>query len=135
MPDLIENFMDYASDDCMNMFTAGQVNVMRNVLQGPRSGLIENVSSTSDEKRQFDFTLAPNPADKNTVIQFAVDAATEISIRISDISGHLTLLNIRQQYLPGVHAVPVSLDGMSTGMYFIEVRTKDHVGVQKLVVR
>ncbi|GCD77239.1 hypothetical protein JCM31826_07210 [Thermaurantimonas aggregans] len=33
LPDMIENYMDYANDNCMNIFTTGQRNYMRNVLQ------------------------------------------------------------------------------------------------------
>jgi hypothetical protein len=32
LPDQVENYMDYSNDNCMNMFTAGQKNVMRGVL-------------------------------------------------------------------------------------------------------
>ncbi|WP_448522122.1 M43 family zinc metalloprotease [Schleiferia thermophila] len=32
LPDMIENYMDYANDNCMNIFTIGQRNYMRNVL-------------------------------------------------------------------------------------------------------
>ena len=33
LPDMIENYMDYANDNCMNIFTIGQRNYMRNVVQ------------------------------------------------------------------------------------------------------
>ena len=44
LPDMIENFMDYASEDCMNTFTIGQSNLMRGLLGtgGTRNGLILN---------------------------------------------------------------------------------------------
>ena len=41
LPDMIENFMDYATESCMNTFTQGQVNIMRGVVlpSGPRDSL------------------------------------------------------------------------------------------------
>ena len=40
MPDMFENFMDYASEECLNSFTHGQISIMRGVLENERSGLI-----------------------------------------------------------------------------------------------
>lgn len=40
VPDMIENYMDYSDEDCMNMFTADQVAIMRAMLLGPRSTLL-----------------------------------------------------------------------------------------------
>ena len=40
-PDMIENYMDYADEDCQNAFTYGQIDIMRAMLFGPRAGLIE----------------------------------------------------------------------------------------------
>jgi hypothetical protein len=39
MPDMIENYMDYSAESCMNTFTVGQKNLMKGVLNGPRAGL------------------------------------------------------------------------------------------------
>jgi len=39
LPDQIENYMDYASGSCMNMFTLGQKDVMDGVLSGSRSNI------------------------------------------------------------------------------------------------
>jgi len=40
-PDMVENYMDYSNDACMNMFSTNQSIVMRAVLELARSGLIE----------------------------------------------------------------------------------------------
>lgn len=39
LPDQSENFMDYSDDACLNMFTQGQVAVMRATLNGARASL------------------------------------------------------------------------------------------------
>lgn len=43
LPDMVENYMDYSSHDCQNMFTAEQSRTMRNALLVYRSGLIGQV--------------------------------------------------------------------------------------------
>ncbi len=42
LPDMIENYMDYANDECMNMFTLNQVDIMNSTLSGTRSELISS---------------------------------------------------------------------------------------------
>ena len=39
LPDMIENYMDYANGNCQNMFTLGQKDVMDLILDGSRSSL------------------------------------------------------------------------------------------------
>lgn len=43
--DMFMNYMDYTDDNCMNMFTNGQKNTMKNVLEGIRSELITNTAT------------------------------------------------------------------------------------------
>ena len=40
-PDMVENYMDYSNDACMNMFTNIQIDVMRAVLEIARPGLVD----------------------------------------------------------------------------------------------
>lgn len=40
-PDMVENYMDYSNDACMNMFTINQSIIMRSILELARPGLIE----------------------------------------------------------------------------------------------
>lgn len=39
MPDMVENYMDYSSESCMNSFTTGQKTLMKGVLNNSRAGL------------------------------------------------------------------------------------------------
>ena len=47
LPDMIENYMDYSPDACLNMFTNGQINVMRSILEIARPELINEEASLS----------------------------------------------------------------------------------------
>jgi hypothetical protein len=46
-PDMWENYMDYSQEDCQVAFTNGQIDVLRGVLEGPRSGLLTPPSCTA----------------------------------------------------------------------------------------
>lgn len=43
--DMFMNYMDYSDDACMNLFTRGQSNMMRSVLQGARLDLVNNTAA------------------------------------------------------------------------------------------
>ena len=45
VPDMIQNYMDYSNETCQNMFTQGQVGIMRAMLEGPRFDLIQELVS------------------------------------------------------------------------------------------
>ena len=45
LPDMVENFMDYSPGACQNLFTNGQINIMRTVLEISRPGIINNSPS------------------------------------------------------------------------------------------
>jgi hypothetical protein len=80
--------MDYASEECMVMFTNGQVDLMRNVLQGPRSGLLENVSGTHEISTGI-LHISPNPANDILTLQLP-DMPDEMKlIRIMDLNGKM----------------------------------------------
>ena len=87
LPDMVENYMDYSPDNCMNIFTNGQINVMRNVLEIARPGLINTESSLSndyffthqDNKKvinQFDF-LGRKNTTSNFIIELYDDGSTK----------------------------------------------------------
>ena len=53
LPDMVENYMDYSPDACLNMFTNGQINVMRNVLEIARTELINDDNSINICQNSF----------------------------------------------------------------------------------
>ena len=44
LPDMIENYMDYANDECMNIFTLGQKDVFDATLAGTREELVSSAN-------------------------------------------------------------------------------------------
>jgi hypothetical protein len=62
LPDMIENYMDYSSEDCQNSFTQGQINIMRAVLEGPRKGIVKVVSDAGETPQEALVGVAPNPS-------------------------------------------------------------------------
>lgn len=68
-PDMIENYLDFTDDACMNIFTKGQVSRMRTTLNGIRkpiknSNALTPVATGIDQKNMnsSDINFYPNPA-------------------------------------------------------------------------
>lgn len=66
LPDMLENYMDYSDENCMNMFTQQQVNAMRFVIENFRQSLL--TSSQSAARKTDKLSVFPNPS--SGLIQF-----------------------------------------------------------------
>ncbi len=132
MPDLIENYMDYASEDCMNMFTKGQVDLMRNVLTGPRSGLLDAVSTQQPELAAAGFRLSPNPANGRVRVDLSEAAASGSSLNLYSAEGRL----LRSLAVPeGAAYEWLDLNGLPAGLYMVQLYNGGHWAAERLVVR
>lgn len=132
MPDLIENYMDYAREDCMNMFTHGQVNLMRNVLMGPRVGLLSPPSSVNDLEHPA-LTIYPNPTSGSVTLRIeGIDDPTgEVCIR--DLRG----IPVMYQHLvlSARNATFIETAKLNPGIYLVEFSTSNAILTKKLFVR
>jgi hypothetical protein len=133
MPDLVENFMDYARDDCMNMFTNGQSQHMRNVLFGPRIGLIEK-TSVADISDLQNINVFPNPASDQ--INIAVTVAQNTFARISITDAHGRVVKAwTENYYTGENRASIDSKDIVPGMYFLQVKTDEEVVVKRVMVK
>lgn len=90
LPDLVENYMDYSSESCQNMFTKQQASTMRTVLQTYRPNLIPT-AGLDEINQDFNFDIYPNPS--NGLVNYTIDESINesVSIEIIDISGKTVL--------------------------------------------
>jgi len=84
---------------------------------------------------QQTFTLFPNPASGNSTIAGHLDAAADVTITLSDLTGR-TVQTIRKGELPaGPFVEMLDLNGLPAGLYTISVQAGEKVGVRKLSVQ
>lgn len=77
LPDMIENYMDYSTHDCQNLFTRQQSQVMRAALVDSRPGIISR-TRIEERMRIFDTTIY----DK--ILIYPVNSEDKIVVEITD---------------------------------------------------
>jgi len=134
MPDLVENFMDYSREDCSNMFTKGQVEIMRNVLQGPRSGLLNSVSTQDITGQRPVFSLSPNPANEHFSLKINLLEKSNVTVRLLDAAGQVVGSPVAETLPAGLQQIELDASTLLPGLYFVETSTSWGTGVEKLIV-
>lgn len=125
LPDMIENFMDYSSEDCMNSFTQGQVDIMRAVLRTKRNNLISSLTNISVTP---DWKIAPNPASNDFTISSSEHSTSNIHYSIIHPSGMLLRTGIARPN------EMISVMDLPNGIFIVRISHEDKILTKKLVV-
>jgi hypothetical protein len=125
-PDMVENFMDYSAESCQNMFTLGQVGIMRSVLEGVRKPLVEKISGIVEEKAIFAAHIAPNPSKGSVFFDWHENQPYEL--KIFDAYGRLI------EKMKNTGSQNVDLSAHSAGLYLFEIRSNNRFQVMKVVL-
>ncbi|MDI9257499.1 T9SS type A sorting domain-containing protein [Flavobacterium sedimenticola] len=132
--DMVENYMDYSDDTCMNIFTNDQktriMTVMNNSVRRVQLKT-SNACSAPLSVNESDFNKAiniyPNPTS-NFINYLITDTIAVNSIVISDISGKEVYRN-NQVALPE----PIDVSGLSSGVYFVTFKSNAATATKKFI--
>ena len=131
---MIENYMDYSDERCMNMFTHGQIAVMRMVLRELRPGLaeVENVTSVNEADNDMQIRVYPNPVSDHLYLSFSklqkVDRVT-----ITDVKGRTALI---ENYNGKTYQkLKIGTNHLPDGVYFLSVESEGIQSVNRFVVK
>lgn len=129
--DMIENYMDYAKDQCMNAFTHDQVAVMRANLLQARTGLLGGqgvgINANNLNINTLKIAITPNPA---TATNALITTNTPATAYIYTIQGKLLTT---QTLIEGKNALSIS--NFAKGVYFVKVTSKTETALQKLIIK
>lgn len=135
---MIENFMDYSPDRCMNVFTLDQKNRTRAALSlsVKRQMLLDNSEPpTNTEKLQI--SVEPNPINPNTDgnIKLRITFADEqdLSIQLYDNRGTLIQEVNHSKQKSGFYYLNAS--SLVQGFYIVAVKTANESKSSKLMLR
>lgn len=124
LPDMIENYMDYSDEHCMNMFTQQQVMAMRYVVENFRQNLL---LSASNFDSKMNLQVYPNPASDFIMISYESPIEYELSVSLRDITGRIYFQTTMSKMLQ----LPVFQ--LTDGLYFIDIHSKDEHIVHKFI--
>ena len=124
LPDMIENYMDYSVESCQNMFTIQQVDLMRNMLLGPRSGLLENTISSTNDITNIKLAVLPNPS---TGLVQVSGTDHNIDIKVFSQAGQLIHNQTKTNR-------SINLSFLENGIYFLELSFEGFTEIHKLAI-
>lgn len=138
--DMYENYMDYVDDACMNAFTQGQVDFMRNVLATDRStipsssGCYFNTAVDDDIIPSEEINVIPNPATGSTV-QLVLDRPVSDALEIQ-LYNQLGQPVIFRNQCPGFErsTVCLNIENLPSGLYFVHVNDEGIKGSGKFII-
>ncbi len=138
-PVMIENYMDYSDDACMNIFTNDQISRMRTVLEhSPRRKSLLN-SPVLDTPLKFPTELAgliniyPNPASNRFQISFAAHKLENVQVTLTDLTGQTLFSKSFERLFE--ESIEVTLPKTAERMILLQVQTGSLSYRQKLLIR
>lgn len=124
LPDMVENYMDYSSEECQNSFTIGQIDLMRSIIENERIGLISPNPANLKLNHELEFSLYPNPAKNSTFLKNY--SGEVVLVEVISETGSILKREMMQNEL--------EITSLNPGIYFIRVSSSEVSTTKKLVV-
>jgi len=135
---MIENYMDYSVDRCMNIFTQGQKARIRRVLElSPRrQQLVEAARRVIPESDNLQVLLLSNNGARlktgEEKIEIQLKGSQRVEVSVYSITGQL-IKEIVLSTTPSTQ-VPLNLPAVPPGIYLVRVSTPTETQVQRLLL-
>jgi hypothetical protein len=95
-------------------------------------GTVEN-----NLKLEKDFILTqnyPNPFNPSTRIQFTISSRQFVSLKVYDVLGNEVATLVNKEKPAGIYEVNFNASGLSSGIYFYQLRAGDFIEVKKMLM-
>ncbi len=133
LPDMFENFMDYASDECMNSFTVQQIGIMRSVLENERSGLLSpTVANEEVAMNRSVFQVYPNPASDQLFVKVGALLSGKAQLQLIDAQGRILEVLLLSGSL---EQVMLEVSNRPAGLYALLLTNGDQQYLERIVIR
>jgi hypothetical protein len=133
--DMVQNYMDYSHDSCMNMFTLGQKARMMSFLfsDSSRFALFSSPAGCNPlavHDFAFDqfFKVHPNPTNGEVLISYFGKWSAEMEITVTDITGKIVMKKSVNEY-----SYTLDLSNFPAGIYTVQFLGDGGVATQKIV--
>ena len=134
-PDMLENYMDYSTDACMNMFSQGQSDRMWSFLNTSRASLLTSTKCSGLVGLEESFLASslivyPNPSKGMFTLEWPGEVQFE-KLELVDLLGKVVvkydLSNVYAKYV-------VNASHLKEGIYFIRIVNELDVVTSKILI-
>lgn len=142
LPDMFENYMDYSREECQNLFTQGQVDIMRAMLATSRVELPDivvvndstpPVGITQLSANEERINVYPNPSDGIINVEFDTPLENVSKLTIHNVYGK-SVKGLKFDEI-GYDHLTINLKELSSGIYFIKVNIGESTIIKKVVLQ
>ncbi len=121
-PAMIENYMDYSPDRCMNIFTNDQKKRTRAAMEASptRKRLLQNLIQVPDTPT-LNLLFYPNPSEYNPIAQIQFTGKENVIVSVFDIRGIMYSETKYDNQSSGL--ITVNTDKLPVGVFIIKVST------------
>lgn len=131
--EMFMNYMDYTSDDCMSMFTIGQIERMKAALSLYRSKILTSkgyVSATITENELPNYVeIYPNPSKGTINLHITNEAGLNAFISLVDIFGKTV-----KTFGTTTNKMSLNCEELPNGVYFIQLQNAEFNTSLKLIL-
>ena len=130
---MIENYMDYSPDRCMNIFTLDQKNRTRAALQKSlrRQKLLRNLEPL-EEKENLTVIVETNPITIFSKLKVLFKGEKNISMSIYDMRGILVYEDFYESQRSNIYAIYT--EKLRIGTYILRVTAGNETSSQRIIV-
>lgn len=105
------NYMDYTDDACMNMFSEGQKEKMRNVISTYRASILTSTAGCND--------IGPLPGDLAELLIYPVPSNGQFTVSVKNFAGTLDVMELSVYNTLGQQIASAELDASNNvAQYF-----------------
>lgn len=79
-------------------------------------------------------SLSPNPSSGHVTLSYGLSKTSDVRMTILNSLGQQVFADVYSNSSPGNHSVTINLDGLTQGIYFCRLETKDGSTVKKLMI-
>lgn len=97
--------------------------------------LAEPTSMEEAMKAALQFNLFPNPAADFCEANFTLNQAEKVTINLLDMQGRTVSMLLDEKMESGKQELKISLEGLATGLYFLEMQTQEGAFLHKIWVK
>jgi hypothetical protein len=98
------------------------------------SSYVQPLGINEETSPEFYASVASNVTSSNTTVSLSLPASGAVELNLFDVSGARVRTLYSGNLGSGTHALPISFDNLSNGVYFVKITAGDNSSVNKVIV-